>query len=194
MIWILRVTGQKKKTFRLPLLRNNKQHSICLLFLKLTKGRFAIREERAPLLFSSGKLLENGINIDFPDKGGLTALHVSVIGKKEAVSHLLREGTSPHVKDKDDITPLYYAVQVGAMQTVKLLIKYNADVNHSDNEGWTLLHVAMQRRNRNIAKFLLINGADKTEKIRSERWFVLIFRSKIFGVMEFGNGDKPVKC
>jgi len=68
------VTGKKKKTFQLPPLRNNKQHSslrmnlqkvanlsflcyyycyyfaVCLLFFKLTKGRFAIREERAPLV------------------------------------------------------------------------------------------------------------------------------------------------
>lgn len=111
------------------------------------------------------QLLENGINIDFPDKDGLTALHISVIGKNEAVvRHLLRKGANPHVKDKDGVTPLHYAVQVGAMQAVKLLIKYNADVNHSDNEGWTPLHVAMQSRNRNIAKVLLINGADKTRK------------------------------
>lgn len=32
---------------------------------------------------------------------GLTALHKAIIGKKEAViSHLLRKGASPHVKDK----------------------------------------------------------------------------------------------
>ena len=30
-------------------------------------------------------------------------------------------------------TPLHYAVQVGAKQTVKLLIKYNVDVNVADN-------------------------------------------------------------
>lgn len=38
------------------------------------------------------QLLENGVKIDFADKDGLTALHISVIGKKEAViSHLLRK-------------------------------------------------------------------------------------------------------
>lgn len=32
---------------------------------------------------------------------GLTALHKAIIGKKEAViSHLLRKGASPHVKDR----------------------------------------------------------------------------------------------
>lgn len=31
-------------------------------------------------------------------------------------------------------------------------------------EGWTPLHVAIQSRNRDIAKILLVNGADKTVK------------------------------
>ncbi|XP_021741442.1 ankyrin repeat domain-containing protein EMB506, chloroplastic-like [Chenopodium quinoa] len=111
------------------------------------------------------QLLENGVNIDLPDKDGLTALHVSIIGKKEAViSHLIRKGANPHIKDKNGVTTLHYAVQVGAIQTVKLLIKYNVDVNASDNEGWTPLHVAMQSRNRDIAKILLVNGADKMRK------------------------------
>lgn len=35
------------------------------------------------------------------EQDGLTALHTAVIGKKEAViSHLLRKGANPHVKDK----------------------------------------------------------------------------------------------
>lgn len=34
---------------------------------------------------------------------------------------------------QDGATPLHYAVQVGAMQTVKLLIKYKVDVNVADN-------------------------------------------------------------
>ncbi|KAG4923472.1 hypothetical protein JHK87_049012 [Glycine soja] len=140
------------------------------------------------------KLLENGVDIDLPDKvglfisgiqvcqfmhsifawtkiaflikqEGLTALHKAIIGKKEAViSHLLRRGASPHVMDKDGATPLHYAVQVGAKMTVKLLIKYKVDVNVEDNEGWTPLHVAIQSRNRDIAKILLVNGADKTRK------------------------------
>lgn len=34
---------------------------------------------------------------------------------------------------KDGATPLHYAVQVSAVQTVKLLIKYKVDVNVADN-------------------------------------------------------------
>ncbi|KAK9104656.1 hypothetical protein Scep_021500 [Stephania cephalantha] len=103
------------------------------------------------------KLLEQGADIDSRDQDGFTALHKAVIGKKETViCHLLRKGANPNVKDKDGATPLHYAVQVGAFQTVKLLIKYQ--------EGWTPLHLSIQSRCRDIAKVLLVNGADKTRR------------------------------
>ena len=38
-----------------------------------------------------------------------------------------------YIINQDGATPLHYAVQVGAMQTVKLLIKYKVDVNSADN-------------------------------------------------------------
>ncbi|CAI0455344.1 unnamed protein product [Linum tenue] len=111
------------------------------------------------------KLVKHGLDIDSIDKGGRTALHKAVIGKKEAViSHLLRRGAIPHIRDKDGASPLHYAAEVGAIQSVKLLIKYKVDVNATDEEGWTPLHIAVQGRNRDIAKVLLVNGADKTRR------------------------------
>uniref|UniRef100_A0A803RC08 Ankyrin repeat domain-containing protein EMB506, chloroplastic n=1 Tax=Cannabis sativa TaxID=3483 RepID=A0A803RC08_CANSA len=111
------------------------------------------------------ELLEQGVDIDFVDKDGLTALHTAIIGSKIAViSHLLRKGASPHIKDRDGATPLHYAAQVGSMQIVKLLIKYNVDLNVADNEEWTPLHIAVQARNRDIVKVLLLNGADANRR------------------------------
>ncbi|CAF2273544.1 BnaA04g10010D [Brassica napus] len=66
----------------------------------------------------------------------------------------------------DGASALHYAVQVGALQTVKLLIKYNVDVNVTDNARWTPLHIAVQNRNRDITKILLTNGADKTRRTK----------------------------
>ncbi|XP_048230270.1 ankyrin repeat domain-containing protein EMB506, chloroplastic-like isoform X3 [Ricinus communis] len=75
------------------------------------------------------KLLADGLNIDSGDKDGLTALQLAIVGKEEAaISHLLRKGANPHVKG-DGASSLHYAVQIGALQTVKLLIKYNVEDN-----------------------------------------------------------------
>jgi len=74
------------------------------------------------------------------------------------VSRLLKRGADPHVRDKDGATLLHYAVLVAAIQTLKLLIKHGVD------EGWTPLHLAVQSRTRDVAKILLVNGADKTIK------------------------------
>ena len=60
---------------------------------------------------------------------------------------------------------LHYAVLVAAIQTLKLLIKHDVDVNLADNEGWTPLHLAVQSKTRDVARILLVNGADKTIKI-----------------------------
>ncbi|GFY87087.1 ankyrin repeat family protein [Actinidia rufa] len=108
--------------------------------------------------------------VNLVKQNDLTALHTAIIGKKEAViSHLLRKGANPNVRDRDGASPLHYAVQVGAIQTVKLLIKYNVDLNAADNEGWTPLLIAIQSRNRDIAKILLVNGADKTRRNEDEK-------------------------
>jgi ankyrin repeat protein len=46
-------------------------------------------------------LLDSGVDINLLDKDGFTPLHKAVIGKKEAViSHLLRRGANPHVRDR----------------------------------------------------------------------------------------------
>ncbi|KAJ6948847.1 hypothetical protein NC651_002994 [Populus alba x Populus x berolinensis] len=79
---------------------------------------------------------------------------------------LLDDGLDIDDQDNDGAGPLHYAAQVGAMQTVKLLIKYEVDVNAADNEGWTPLHIAVQSRNRDIVKVLLVNGADKTRRTK----------------------------
>jgi len=46
-------------------------------------------------------------------------------------------------------------------------------------EGWTPLHIAVQSRNRDIAKVLLVNGADKTRRTKVNVCN-FIFEGKIF--------------
>lgn len=114
-----------------------------------------------------GALLKHNIDINVPDKDGLTALHKATLGKKQAIfNFLLRESANPFIRDKEGATLMHYAVHTASSQMIKVLLLYNVDINLQDNYGWTPLHLAMQSRRTDIVRLLLIKGADKTLKNR----------------------------
>ena len=43
---------------------------------------------------------------------------------------------------------------------VKLLLKYGADINARDKDGWTSLHWGAKNGNIDMLKLLITNGAD----------------------------------
>ncbi|KAK1326477.1 hypothetical protein QJS10_CPA01g00326 [Acorus calamus] len=111
------------------------------------------------------KLLKHNVDINAPDKDGLTALHKAIICKKQAImNYLLRESANPFVRDQDGATLMHYAVQTASSDAIKLLLLYNVDINLADNDGWTPLHLAVQSQRTDILRLLLIKGADQTLK------------------------------
>ena len=46
------------------------------------------------------------------------------------------------MKDNIGRTPLHYAAEVNAIESVRILCESKADVNLKDNAGWTPLHCA----------------------------------------------------
>ncbi|KAJ0025416.1 hypothetical protein Pint_07691 [Pistacia integerrima] len=101
-------------------------------------------------------LLKHNVDINAVDKDGLTAIHKSIIGKKQAVTnYLLRESANPFVCDDNGATLLHYAVQTASSPAIKILLLYNVDLNLQDNDGWTPLHLAVQARRTDIVKLLL---------------------------------------
>lgn len=108
-------------------------------------------------------MLKHNIDINAQDKGGLTAIHKAILGKKQAIfNFLLRESINPFIRDKVGATLLHYAVYAASSQMIKILLLYNVDINLQDNDGWTPLHLAVQSRRTDIVKLLLIKRADKT--------------------------------
>lgn len=53
---------------------------------------------------------------------------------------------------------LHYFIQIASHYSILFLVFVQ--------EGWTPLHVAVQGRNRDIVKILLVNGADKTRRTK----------------------------
>ncbi|ERM96237.1 ankyrin repeat domain-containing protein, chloroplastic isoform X1 [Amborella trichopoda] len=110
-------------------------------------------------------LLKHNVDINATDKDGLTALHKSILCKKQAITnYLLRNSANPFVRDDDGATLMHYAVRVASVQTIKILLLYNVDINLSDDYGWTPLHLAVQTRRTDLVKLLLIKGADAKSK------------------------------
>ncbi|XP_053309938.1 protein phosphatase 1 regulatory subunit 27 [Spea bombifrons] len=56
---------------------------------------------------------------------------------------------------------LHEAVLSGNLDCVKLLVKYGADIEQRDENGWTPLHMACSDGHPHIARYLLALGARK---------------------------------
>ncbi|XP_014272222.1 serine/threonine-protein phosphatase 6 regulatory ankyrin repeat subunit A isoform X1 [Halyomorpha halys] len=88
-------------------------------------------------------LLENGAGIESEDIFKQTPLYKAAFkGHLAAVKILLTHGASPHSKDSRSQTPLSAAAMGGYIETAKLLFEHGADLNHTDDWGRNLLHVA----------------------------------------------------
>lgn len=110
-------------------------------------------------------LLENGANINLKNNDGNSALHYLVRDKIENVELLLKYDADVNIVNNDNETPILTAVLYGGKQEViELLIRYKADINIANNSGKTPLFYAIEKNNLDIAKILILAGADATIK------------------------------
>ncbi|MEN8153442.1 MAG: ankyrin repeat domain-containing protein [Acidobacteriota bacterium] len=73
--------------------------------------------------------------------------------------------------DKFGMTNLHRAVIAGKIRIIRKLLKYNVNVNKTDDYGWSPLHWAFFLNKSEIKKILIDNGA--REDIGSTRdWFI----------------------
>jgi hypothetical protein len=110
--------------------------------------------------------------IDVPDVTGRSALAWAVeYGWIDATKTLLKYGANPHqlVRSPGVTSPLLHlaiAVPVskrvdnGSLNVVKELLKAGVDINSTDHEGWTPLHVAASWNNYEIVHELVASGGD----------------------------------
>ena len=105
-------------------------------------------------------LVDAGVDINYQDAQGETALHIaSRIGYEECASILL-EGTKeqrPNLELAEKTygwTPLFIACVDGHLNLVKLLLSNGADITKPDLSGWSPQEHAALRGHLEIAKFL----------------------------------------
>ena len=69
-------------------------------------------------------------------------------------------------QDKQGKTPLFYAIEYGHLKLVQLFLDRGADVMVENNNGWTVLHTAVQADSIECAEIILSHPRVKTQKQR----------------------------
>lgn len=121
-------------------------------------------------------LVEAGVDLDYQDDQGETALHVAArFGHTECASILL-EGSDSQKADTEigentfGWTPLFVACVDGRISTVKLLIAAKVDLERFDTDGWTAKEHAALRGHMDIALALAdVTSSPTSSNTRSPR-------------------------
>ena len=107
-------------------------------------------------------LIDAGADIEVKDKEGRSPLHrVSILGNFAIVKMLVKAGAGVCVTDTEGDTCLTLAAYHGHTETVRYLVSVpEVDVNHSEDENFTALHIAAQNNHAEVVEVLIDAGAD----------------------------------
>ncbi|KAK7187126.1 hypothetical protein DPSP01_004053 [Paraphaeosphaeria sporulosa] len=111
------------------------------------------------------------IDIELQNNRGRTALHIAAMKNRvEIVRALIGEGAKVNVKDKDRKTPLHLAAQDGRRDVVDALCKApGIELDLSDKEGRSALHLASLKEKTAVLKLLSERGAKVDRKDTKKR-------------------------
>jgi len=109
---------------------------------------------------ASELLLGRGADPNAKDNSGRTLLHLAEeLGRLGVVQRLLGLDVDVNPRDSRGLTPLAVAPLTGE-DMIQLLLEHGADPNVENHNGYSLLHVALEQRNLNVAHQLQSFGAD----------------------------------
>ncbi|MXO58512.1 ankyrin repeat domain-containing protein [Altererythrobacter salegens] len=92
---------------------------------------------------------------------GHTGLHITIERRDLAwTDYLLGLNANPNIADKQGVTPLMLAAQMGYVEGVQLLARKGARVDVANSTGETPLMSAVHRRDIALLRVLLRAGAD----------------------------------
>ncbi|KAK9980960.1 hypothetical protein ABG768_000538 [Culter alburnus] len=100
-------------------------------------------------------LLSNGANVNSVNRFGRTPIQVMMMGNTPLAHLLLKYGADANLPDPGTgSTPLHDAARTGFLDTVQLLIRFNADPNATDNNNLRPVDVARQTDHVDVVEFL----------------------------------------
>jgi ankyrin repeat protein len=115
---------------------------------------------------ASRLLIKQGANCTQRCDDQQVALHVACEQHIPAtVELLLEKDFSPHDVDALQRTPLFYCRSAA---TANRLVANEANINHTDMNGFTPLHYSISTENRPMTRFLLEAGAELNVRPKSD--------------------------
>ncbi len=107
------------------------------------------------------RLLDNGAEVNYENKNGLTVLDLAAFnGYSKVVKLLLDNGAEVNYESKNGTTALISAVIFNKNKVAKVLLDNGANVNYENKNGTTALIVAVIFNKNKVAKVLLECGAN----------------------------------
>lgn len=133
-------------------------------FLKAVKDRDGNKVTEA--LNKPGSVIVNARDLTT----GESALHY-VVERRDAtwVRFLVSKGANPNITDKNGVTPLQLAANLGWTDGVEALVGAGASIDISNSAGETPLIAAVHRRDATLVRVLLKAGANPDRSDNSGR-------------------------
>ena len=107
-------------------------------------------------------LLDNGADYKIRNNMGLSVMHMAAQGDKPAFLIYFKDKYKVDILDRDfnGNTPLHWAVNSTAENSINFIICWMNDINQVDKKGQTALHIAIHTLRPKLIKKLLFKGAD----------------------------------
>ncbi|HOK67098.1 MAG TPA: ankyrin repeat domain-containing protein [Anaerohalosphaeraceae bacterium] len=118
-------------------------------------------------------LVQNGADLNHQNHEGFTILHALLKNdffspqKADILALLIKAGADVNKPDKQDQTPLFYAVRRNQEDCLKILLEAGANPNYLDKYGRSPLWSACYHANPQAVRMLLEHGADPALKNNS---------------------------
>ncbi|CAK8538342.1 unnamed protein product [Lathyrus sativus] len=123
-------------------------------------GQLVLEASRNGNVREVESLLRRGVNFNYRDDYGLTALHVAAFkGHKDVVLMLCKAGLELECEDDDGHVPLHMAVESGDFETVRVFVDKGVNVNAMNKKGVTPLYLARVWGHQDVCELLIRRGA-----------------------------------